>query len=1109
MDELYYIHEEDKTPPRRRSLPHHIHFGRGKYEVSELPQRATTWYSESSNQPTSPDHAMSGSTDGGSGGTPETKRGRSLKKNLKALMRTPRKQKGEVPAPNQVSVQGQQTPQWRAADSKLPQEEIMQIFDEVKQGKSTIEEAWAKVDEREAELLKQQNTPDPIPQSPPLDWSPRQVQRTTKPINLGSSAEVSPVTPSDTDESARGATASDVSPHTYDETPDAFLHDNASATDVFDSDEEDNGGIGFQQSLNEAGLIYRNPLQQSLNEAGLIYRNPHAQLASHSEEEVGREDSALSPAGPDTETSSESTNNRHGSTPALPGDQDYLEPSPVVNPKRGRSVSTPAVHVSLSLGYFAGSYGSLVKKRKDPIWPKSSKSVFGKFKELIPNMPRHKSLSPSPDGPDGQGGSEASDGSLDRCGTFGSSASTCSSSKSSGETETQQPSYEVDSDLLDSEGEYRGKHLKVVRAIIDVDPSPHDVTLLPLKKGDKVYVTKDSGGYWEGVQGKRRGNFKFIHVEQLSKEELEKEKLNPEEDTDTDDIQVMPTFANLKELLELIECEQYFTTLYLHDFGNLEQFKQLEEGHLSSLSITDPKHIVKLTTAAQMLRNPKAGKDRAKSQHIHGLFSPTRQPKGRMMTRDSGFYASTETCVSFDSSGLHRCSETGDSLIEECETAFHGEEMMMSPSDDTLQENSNVNNSNCINSLRSQNGSPVGRMGNPSCRHSGGPSPNFGNGHHISGSPSCPRKEGNGSASPLSHHICRVQSNGVSTKCGGQHFTNSPGWNGRDSPSFQHRHLMATFSDPGSAPNSPRLRPGQRSAKRCPLQSGHSADHQCPSPDVVPKVYSDDITRWRKSALLEMYGLHDPSRLRNSGGFLQSSLAKTHPSPKLPRRVMEQYHCHALHSSPLHAASPSQQKGRRKSRSVSPHHHRHHQPHRDLMLSQNSVHGSPTLPLRPNKSPQPNAQLEWRVEQSLRQEGIDLKEEPYSNKMGFCGIPPALVQRYAEEQAAEVSEVAACLESLRVRDLVDSCRCWFRSDTLASQSSKLVYAGTGNTIEEWLMSLGLPMYVESFTLNGWDELDIVIHMDKEDLRKCGIDRLGHLRRLSTALEHLKMSWKPV
>lgn len=40
--------------------------------------------------------------------------------------------------------------------------------------------------------------------------------------------------------------------------------------------------------------------------------------------------------------------------------------------------------------------------------------------------------------------------------------------------------------------------------------------------------------------------------------------------------------------------------------------------------------------------------------------------------------------------------------------------------------------------------------------------------------------------------------------------------------------------------------------------------------------------------------------------------------------------------------------------------------------------------------------------------------------MGFCGIPPALVQRYAEEIQAKLSEVADILEDIRIRSLLES-----------------------------------------------------------------------------------------
>ena len=47
-----------------------------------------------------------------------------------------------------------------------------------------------------------------------------------------------------------------------------------------------------------------------------------------------------------------------------------------------------------------------------------------------------------------------------------------------------------------------------------------------------------------------------------------------------------------------------------------------------------------------------------------------------------------------------------------------------------------------------------------------------------------------------------------------------------------------------------------------------------------------------------------------------------------------------------------------------------------------------------------------------------------SLQMGFCGIPPALIQRYSDEIEVPVAEVAMCLEAIRVKYLVEACRCW-------------------------------------------------------------------------------------
>jgi hypothetical protein len=59
----------------------------------------------------------------------------------------------------------------------------------------------------------------------------------------------------------------------------------------------------------------------------------------------------------------------------------------------------------------------------------------------------------------------------------------------------------------------------------------------------------------------------------------------------------------------------------------------------------------------------------------------------------------------------------------------------------------------------------------------------------------------------------------------------------------------------------------------------------------------------------------------------------------------------------------------------------------------------------------------------LKEESIDMTCNPYSDDLGFCGIPPALVQRYADEFSPfDVYEVADALDHLRLEALAQKGR---------------------------------------------------------------------------------------
>lgn len=79
------------------------------------------------------------------------------------------------------------------------------------------------------------------------------------------------------------------------------------------------------------------------------------------------------------------------------------------------------------------------------------------------------------------------------------------------------------------------------------------------------------------------------------------------------------------------------------------------------------------------------------------------------------------------------------------------------------------------------------------------------------------------------------------------------------------------------------------------------------------------------------------------------------------------------------------------------------------------------------------------LSKKLITEAIDLTEYPYSDSSGFCGIPPALVQRYKDELDIDLYEIAEALDRLRLEALAVkgrsgvSCLCYL--DRVSSHSS--------------------------------------------------------------------------
>lgn len=147
------------------------------------------------------------------------------------------------------------------------------------------------------------------------------------------------------------------------------------------------------------------------------------------------------------------------------------------------------------------------------------------------------------------------------------------------------------------------------------------------------------------------------------------------------------------------------------------------------------------------------------------------------------------------------------------------------------------------------------------------------------------------------------------------------------------------------------------------------------------------------------------------------------------------------------------------------------------------------------------------IEIKLNSENIDLTEEPYSDSAGFCGIPPALIQRYTDECQRDTYEVAEALDSLRMKGLTLKGRRGIPNDYLGDSCvGPVIDLVNYESLHLWLISLGLPMYENCLKANGYENLYRVSKLREVDvINKCGIRDRRHIRILTNAIGALHLS----
>lgn len=140
-----------------------------------------------------------------------------------------------------------------------------------------------------------------------------------------------------------------------------------------------------------------------------------------------------------------------------------------------------------------------------------------------------------------------------------------------------------------------------------------------------------------------------------------------------------------------------------------------------------------------------------------------------------------------------------------------------------------------------------------------------------------------------------------------------------------------------------------------------------------------------------------------------------------------------------------------------------------------------------------------KVTSKLASENIDLAAEPYTHASGACGIPPLLIQRYAEELKQDVFKTAVVLDQVRIHKLSTMGRPVIPAEQLTEQSlatSELKIA----TIPEFFISIGLPMYAAAFCSKGYQSVEVIANLSVKEIQSiCKADR-KHLKRIIHALE---------
>ncbi|KAM3861597.1 SAM and SH3 domain-containing protein 1-like isoform 2-T2 [Diretmus argenteus] len=659
----------------------------------------------------------------------------------------------------------------------------------------------------------------------------------------------------------------------------------------------------------------------------------------------------------------------------------------------------------------------------------------------------------------------------------------------------------------DEEPPYRGPFCGRARVHTDFTPSPYDSDSLKLKRGDVIdIISKPPMGTWMGLLNNKVGTFKFIYVDVLSEEEEKpkrpvrrRRKGRP------------PKPTSVEELLDRINLKEHMPTFLFNGYEDLDTFKLLEEEDLDELNIKDPQHRAVLLTAVELLQEYDSSSDPERgglSGSQEKLLSEGHSLVGDS-PRDSGCYESNENLENGKSRKASRSSRSSAGLQSpdyptlpmtlSTEALQHSSKNLHTKFPKSFFLKPSLKGFSLLGLRKAQRQSPI--PASRSCEDLDGPpqltgpwkrSHSLGDLHWEQAfdqnkDPSLelkPTKDGpkSGNSSPI-----KACGDGGSLTQKGTPAVSPKGRAGRPPIPSQLPLRPPCPTTPAPSPREPLSSPtpSPPESNTCAERIIRTHPKKPPVPPPVPA---------KKSKERLANGLrHAPLSLSSSPSPTPSpthSLTRSHPSSPVIRSS----------SSPIPSALALPTKT--PSTPASP-----------CATSPASSIGEE--PGTPPAAPPPwlsdlggkvavtrkashaklSPDLLTLLEQRLVAEGIDLTEEPYSDKHGRCGIPQPLVQRYSEDLEQTVKDVASTMDQFRVKELRKQHRMAIPSGGLTEMCRKPLSSGNVSTVSDWLVSIGLPMYATSLAAAGIDTLSRVPSLTESSVWEAGVRNERHARRL--------------